>query len=336
MPDLDSLVFALGIDPGSSRPASLAAWTVLSLDLASRAVSVRRQAVHLQKAKLPGLLAYDPLLSDPRLRIVAIAAPLTPSPLDRKPIKARAVELRLSRGAFSGAARGPWMPWICNERTWPRYLHAAQLQSILRNGGLPLLTMPAEEQSVELPLRSTVEVYPKATLALLSSIAPLLERPAAHRLKGQLDDWLFPKLFSNPAPPSPEFLYRTELPAMACLKALPLGLRMTPEVLGEAQRLARLRRPHPRREPIRAFSAAFQGLLALRGGACLVGAPGDQEGSILLPAIWHSEWEAEWRDTRRVPQVRRIPVRPLSVSCAPPGREHFSLTPASISMLQLA
>ena len=333
MPNPDSLVFVLGIDPGTSRPTSLAAWTVLSLDLASGAVSVRRQAVHRRKAELPELLSGDPLLSDPRLRIVAIAAPLTPSPLDRKPRKARSVELRLSRGAFSGTARGPWMPWICDERTWPRYLQAAQLQAILRNWDLPLLTMPAVAQSIELPLRSVVEVYPKATLALLSSTDLRQNRPAANRFKGQLDDWLFPKLFANPTPALPEFLSRTEPPVMSCLKALALDLLLTSEFLGEAQRLSRLRRPFPRREPIRAFTAAFQGLLALRGGACLVGAPGEQEGAILLPAIWHPEWEVEWNDARKVPQLRRIPVHPPSIKCAPRACR-TSFAPTAVSMVQ--
>src|SRR5215212_6871175 len=99
MSDSNSLVFVLGIDPGPTRPASLAAWTVLSLDVSSGIVGVRRQAAHLHKAALKEHLQDEPLLSDPRLRLVALAAPMTPAPLERKPWRARAVEIRLSRGA---------------------------------------------------------------------------------------------------------------------------------------------------------------------------------------------------------------------------------------------
>lgn len=311
MPDPNSLALVMGIDPGPTRPASLAAWIVLSLDVGSGTVGVLRQAVHLSKALLAEVLDDQPLLADPRLQLVAMTAPLTPLPLERKPWRARSIEIRLSRGAFSGAARGPWMPWLSNQRTWPRYQRAALLQALLQSRGFPLLGMPAHAPMAELPSRGLVEVYPKATLALLSSTSALQLRPPAGKFLGELDDWLFPRLFTNEESSPP--------PIQASLQAMGCVLRLEPEALGEARRISGLRRPFPRREPMRAFVAALQGILALHGHACLVGAPGDHEGSILLPATWHPDWEVEWRDDRReVPQLRRVPLRALF-----PDREPF-------------
>lgn len=286
----ESLV--LGIDPGPAREAASAAYVVLGLDERSGEIGVFRPAIPLRKASLAPLLEGEPLLSDPRVRLAAVAAPLTPRPLDRKPWKARAVEIRLSRGAFSGSSRGPHMPWISRAPSWSRYRQVLPLLSILEMRGFPLLTMPAEAPSVELPPRCTAEVFPKASLAVLTSRTELLDRPIAHASFGHLDDWLFPRLFSAP---DQAFL----APA----------LRLQDEAREEAQRIASLRRPFPRREPLRAFLAALQGILTLRGAACLVGAAGDHEGSILLPSAWHPEWEADWSDFRRdVSHLRRIPV----------------------------
>ncbi len=326
MPEPNSLL-VLGIDPGPTRPAALAAWTVLSLDAASGTVGVLRQPVHLSKASLAELLQAEPLLSDPHLRLAAMAAPMTPSLLEREPWKARSVEIRLSRGAFSGVARGPWMPWICSARTWPRYQRTARLQAILQSRGLPILAMPAELQAIDLPSRSLVEVYPKATLALLSSTAPLSDRPAANQFLGELDDWLFPRLFTDLESSTP--------PIQTVLQDMGLGLRLAPETFLEAQRIVGIRRPFPRREPMRAFIAAFQGLLALRGDTCLVGAPGEYEGSILLPATWHSDWEAEWSDPRRsVSQLRHVPVRSLAVGVAPsPVHASIESEPAVVEQM---
>lgn len=305
MSDPSSLVLVLGIDPGLARPASLAAWSVLSLDPTSGTVAVLSPAVHVRKDALTTLLAGEPLLSDPRLRLAAMAAPMTPLPLERKPWKARLLEIRLSRGAFSGSARGPWMPWLSGPRTWARYQQAAFLRAILQDRGFSLLTMPAaDEQVLVLPFRSLAEVYPKATLALFSSTAPVPERPLANKLLGQLDDWLFPRLFTD--------LESSPPPIQTILQEMDRGLRLASETLEETRRIASLRRPFPRREPMRAFIAAFQGILALRGCACLVGAAGEHEGSILLPQTWHPDWEVEWRDRRSVPQLRRVPVRNLS------------------------
>ena len=256
----------------------------------------------MRKASLAPFLAGEPLLADPRLRLVAVAAPLTPRPLDRKPWKARAVEIRLSRGAFASSSRGPNMPWISRALSWSRYEQARPLLPVLAARGFPLLTMPAEAPAVELPLRCTAEVFPKASLAVLTPAGALQARPVANEFMSQLDDWLFPRLFTATDAAAP--------PIVAILEAFAPGLRLAQETFEEAQRIANLRRPFPRREPLRAFLAAFQGILALRGAACLVGAAGDHEGSILLPSVWHPEWEAEWSDFRReVAELRRIPLQ---------------------------
>ena len=298
-----SMSLVVGIDPGPPREASPAACAVLGLDDSHGLLHVFRPAIPLRKASLAPLLEGEPLLKDPRLRLVAVAGPLTPRPLERKPWKARAVEIRLSRGAFSSSSRGPNMPWISRALSWRRYEQARPLQPVLEARGFPLLTMPVEAPAVELPVPCTVEVFPKASLAVLLPFEVLQERPTANGFMGELDDWFFSRLFTATDASAP--------PVVEILEALAPGVRLAGETLEEAQRIAHLRRPFPRREPLRAFLAAFQGILALRGGACLVGAAGDHEGSVLLPALWHPEWEAEWSDLRReVAGIRRVPVPP--------------------------
>ena len=69
------------------------------------------------------------------------------------------------------------------------------------------------------------------------------------------------------------------------------------------------RKSPARREPLRAFIAALQGILALAGAAALVGAEGEHEGYFLMPAAWHPDWEEAWRDPRRLdPLVRRVRI----------------------------
>jgi hypothetical protein len=294
-------LLVMGIDPGGPGKAALAACAVLSLDERSGSVGVFRPAIPLRKASVAPYLEGEPLLADPRLRLAAVAAPLTPRPLDRKPWKARTVEIRLSRGAFASSARGPNMPWISKALSWARYEQTRPLLPVLEARGFPLLAMPGEAPACELPLRCTAEVFPKASLAVLAPADASRDRPPANEFMSQLDDWLFPRLFTaaDEAPP----LVTTLLDALAP------GLHLAGEALGEAQRIAGLRRPSPRREPLRAFLAAFQGILALRGAASLVGAAGDHEGSILLPAAWHCDWEDDWNDGRReVAQLRRLPL----------------------------
>ncbi len=308
----------LGIDPGPVRPTAPSAWSVLSLHRNTGRIDIVRPATAIRKTALRDSLVA--LLSFPDLRLVCLGAPLTPLPLAQKPLRARSVEIRLSRGAFSASERGPGMPWIATPRLWPHYVQARPLQEALEQRGFPLITLPADIDSVRLPSRCTTEVFPKASLALLTSHKTLRKRPLAGEFCGQLDDWSFPRLFTEMESSPP--------PIQACLQALSPGLHLAPEALAEARRIAAIRRPYSRREPLRAFVAALQGVVALRGGACLVGAPGDHEGSILLPATWHPDWEAEWRINRRIFQVHRYPVEEPdpSASLPPP---HESLFPDS-------
>ncbi len=295
-------VLVIGIDPGVPRENAPAAFAVLRLDQTG-AIGLVRRSASLRKPELAAFLRDDPLLGDERLRLAALNAPLTPVRLERKPLRARKVETRLSRGAFAGSARGPHPTWISAGRSgWLRYLEAAELMDILRERGLPLLAMPPEGVAPELPARSSVEVFAKVTLAVLAPRGPLEDRPIADDFLGQIDDWLFPRLF---LPASPE-----ERPLIEDILELQApGLHLAPETLLEAERITRLRRPFPRREPLRAFTAALQGILALAGGAALVGVEGDTEGYFVMPALWHPDWEEEWSQRRRKdPQVRRVKI----------------------------
>lgn len=295
--------FVIGIDPGVPREKAPAAFSVLRLDRTG-AIGLVQRATSLKKPELAELLRNDPLLGDERLRLAALNAPLTPVRLERKPLRARKVEIRLSRGAFAGSVRGPHPTWISAARSgWLRYLEAAQLSDILRQRGLPLLAMPPDGVAPELPERCSVEVFAKVTLAVLAPLSSLVDRPLSSEIFGQIDDWLFPRLFLPPE--SGE-----RAPIEDLLEARVPGLHFTPETLLEADRITLLRRPFPRREPMRAFVAALQGILALEGAAALVGAEGETEGSYVMPAEWHPDWEEAWiRPLKRDPGgVRRVKV----------------------------
>lgn len=292
----------IGIDPGVPRAKAAAACSVLTLDPAGT-IGLLGRAESMRKTALAAFLRNDPLLADERLRLAAIDAPLTPVRLERKPWRARQVEIRLSRGAFAGSVRGPQPPWISAARSgWLRYQEGAAVLDLLRERGFPLFPMPPEGVVPELPARCCVEVYPKATLAVLMPRAPLEERPMASEFMGQIDDWLFPQIFlSSPT--------EGRAPIEDILETLAPAIRLAPETLAEATRIAAIRRPFSRREPMRAFIAAFQGILALAGGAALVGAEGDHEGYFLMPAQWHPDWEEAWEDPRRQDLlVRRVGI----------------------------
>lgn len=301
----------IGIDPGVPRAKAAAACSVLTLDPAGT-IGLLGRSESMRKPALAAFLQNDPLLADERLRLAAIAAPLTPVRLERKPWRARQVEIRLSRGAFAGSSRGPQPPWISAVRSgWLRYQEGAAVLDILGERGFPLFPMPPEGVVPELPARCSVEVYPKAMLAVLMPRAPLEERPMASEFMGQIDDWLFPQLFLPQLSEgeTTEASGLTRPPIEDVLEALAPELRCAPETLAEAARITAIRRPFSRREPMRAFVAALQGILALAGGAALVGAEGDHEGYFLMPAVWHPDWEEAWRDPRKQdPLVRRVRV----------------------------
>jgi hypothetical protein len=314
-------ILVIGIDPGVPRAKAAAAWSVLTLDPAGT-ISLPGRSQALRKSDLAAFLRSDPLLADERLRLAAVAAPLTPVRLERKPWRARQVEIRLSRGAFAGSSRGPQPPWISAVRSgWLRYQEGAVVQDILHERGFPLLTMPPEGVVPQLPARCCVEVYPKATLAVLVPRTPLKERPMASEFMGQIDDWLFPQMFLRQ--PMAGGAFPTSDPERApiedILEMLAPDLHLAPETLEEAARLTGIRRPYSRREPLRAFLAAFQGILALAGAAALVGAEGDHEGYFLMPAEWHPNWEVAWRDPRRYnPLVRRVVIEAQTRKSKPP------------------
>ena len=301
----------IGVHPGAPKEGAPAARSVLTVGATGEIGLLGRTEI-VMKPALARFLREDPLVVDQRTRLVAMDVPLTPRPLERKPLRARLVEYRFTRGIFAAAARGPQPVWLSAAKTgWLRYQEGLGLRSLLEGRGIRLLEMPPEGSSPELPAKSLAEVLPKATLALLLSREMAENRPATNDFLGQLDDWLFPRLF---APRRLESGEGGESGPVRCraeevLESLAPGYRLAPEVIREATRISRLRRPHSRREPLRAFTAAFQAALAVAGAACLVGAEGEGEGSLLLPAHWHEDWEQGWTDPRgQDPRVRRMGV----------------------------
>lgn len=299
-------LLVIGVHPGAPKEGAPAARSVLTLD-ATGEIGLLGKTEIVMKPALARFLREDALVVDGRTRLIAMDVPMTPRPLEKKPVRARLVEYRFTRGIFAAAARGPQPVWLSAAKTgWLRYQEGLGLRSLLEARGIRLLEMFPEGCAPELPPKCLVEVLPKATLALLLEREMAENRPATNDFLGQLDDWLFPRLFAPRRLEDDETgLVRSR--AEEVLEWLAPGYRLAPEVIREATRIARLRRPHSRREPLRAFTAAFQAALALAGAACLIGAQGEGEGSLLLPSRWHPDWEQGWTDPRgQDPRVRRV------------------------------
>lgn len=310
MTGMRDTTLVIGVHPGSPKEGAPAARSILTVGATGEIGLLGRTEI-VMKPALARFLREDAVVADGRTRLIAMDVPLTPRPLEKKPVRARLVEYRFTRGIFAAAARGPQPVWLSAAKTgWLRYQEGLALRALLEKRGIHLLEMPPEGCAPELPAQCLVEVLPKATLALLLSREMAENRPATNDFLGQLDDWLFPRLFAprrlengETGPESGQLRSRIE----EVLEWLAPGYRVAPEVIREATRISRLRRPHSRREPLRAFTAAFQAALALAGAACLVGAEGDGEGSLLLPARWHPDWEIGWNDPRgQDPRVRRV------------------------------
>ncbi|HSN87091.1 MAG TPA: hypothetical protein VL025_10055, partial [Thermoanaerobaculia bacterium] len=244
-------VLVLGIDPGVPRERAYAAYSFLTLE-PTGAIGLSGAPRVLTRPQLRAFLRENPLLDDERLRLVTLGAPMTPVRLERKPWKARLVEIRFARGGFSGAARGPQPSWISAARSgWLRYQDGAKLQDLLQGRGFPLLPMPPPENvPFELPARCCVEVHPKAMLTVLLPQNLLVGRPIASEFMGQIDDWLFPQavLPSEPPPEEAEESEETKpeetgqeprprAPIEDILEALAPGLHLAPETLEEVQRI---------------------------------------------------------------------------------------------------
>jgi hypothetical protein len=298
-------LIALGIEPGAPHERNRAAWAAMKLEPPGT-IGLFAEAQCFPKPWLRKLLERDALFADERLRVVALAAPLTPAPLRRRPLVARQAEISFSRGAFSATKRGLQPAWLSNVNTgWRRYQEGMELLDLVRQRGFPLLEMPPEGVAPQLPARFCAEVFPKATISLLLPRELVLERPRANQFLGQLDDWLFPRAFLPVTEAAaPQVLLEEMLPDF-----FP-WIRLSPQVLAEARRISNLRRPSSRREPLRAFLGALQGALALADAGCLLGAAGEEQGSYLLPRVWHPDWERAWRASLRVtsPNIRRINV----------------------------
>jgi hypothetical protein len=306
MTGVRDITLVIGVHPGAPKVGAPAARSILTVG-ATGEIGLLGKTEIVMKPALARFLREDPLVVDQRMRLIAMDVPLTPRPLERKPVRARLVEYRFTRGIFAAAARGPQPVWLSAAKTgWLRYQEGLTLRALLEARGIRLLEMFPEGNAPELPAKSLVEVLPKATLALLLSREMAENRPATNDFLGQLDDWLFPRLFA-PRRLDSEETGQVRSRAEEVLEALAPDYRLAPEVIREATRISRLRRPYSRREPLRAFTAAFQAALAVAGAACLVGAEGDGEGSLLLPAHWHPDWEQGWTDPRGQDQrVRRV------------------------------
>lgn len=297
---------ACGIDVGFSETAATSAVAVfvVSERAGVASIGVAEPTRVLSSAALDKLIGdRQSPLSDDRVRLVTLDAPLTRTPLSAVPATGRCPDLRFSRGLFANSNRGPQPSSIrVPKQGWPLYRRGMALLERLERAGFPYVGMNGAE-TVCLPRRACMEVLPKLTLALLCPRALLAQaRPRTGFFK-QIDNWLFPHVFVA--------LHEVGQPVVAGSALMGarqlLGtINLDDSVFAEAQRINALKSQDERHEAIGAFVAGFQGALALSGGACSVG---DAEAHFLLPRRWHPDWEQAWTDTdRRTNPTDRVDV----------------------------
>jgi len=294
----ESLVF--GVEVGRPAPTydrGLAAFAVRELDgrFAVRAVGAT-DLVETHKL-WPFYRLFEKLPSAHPV-LFAIDAPMTPGEPRPAPHTGRAVEKRLSRGAFSTSKRG-LQPVSLAVHLQGAYLgqEAESVRRRLQELGVRYAQFPEDQDSYRMHCPAIIEVLPRLTAGLLSPRRLVAEvRPRGPKTS-LLETFLFPYLFSS----DPEEFQR---PSFADRRLasdwFSDTLEFDPSLLLDAQRC----RDHQR---VGAFLSAFQGVLALTGLASLMGQPGASEGCICVPRQWHRDWEAIWSETSRPgDSVRRI------------------------------
>src|SRR5438046_2700591 len=150
--------------------------------------------------------------------IVSIDAPLTPRRLQKRPPSGRSVDKWFAKGRFSAAKGGPHATSIAVPRQgWPLYCAGMDLVTVL--GAIdPTLKYVPFDGLTGVRVRGIVECIPKLFHALLVEPAMLRQR------KGQIDDFLFPKLFAGDL--------------RSCVDELLGSLKFDTSVESELQRLA--------------------------------------------------------------------------------------------------
>jgi hypothetical protein len=244
-------------------------------------------------------------LADKRVRLVTLDAPVTITNHRTMPALGRLVDRRFSRGAFSNSKRGPQPSSIrVPKQGWPLYRRGMAILAQLDSIGFPYVSVTAADE-VTLPSHGTMEVVPKLTLALLCSRNLLtVARPRIGFLR-QIDNWLFSQIFAQAG--------QTDVLARVgerehLMQHFEPSLELDATIFVEAARIDGVATNAERHEAIGAFTAGFQGALALAGAACVVG---DEESHFLLPHLWHRDWEQAWLvSERHVEPARRVRVHP--------------------------
>jgi len=301
---------ACGIDVGFApvgKTSAVAAFLVQKT-IESTRIALAHETKVLSSTELDKLIERrEGPLADERVRLVTIDAPVTSTDHTTMPALGRLPDRRFSRGAFNNSKRGPQPSSIrVPAQGWPLYRRGMAILAQLESIGFPYVSVTAAEE-VALPLHGTMEVIPKLTLTLLCSRSLLaVARPRSGFFK-QIDNWLFSQIFTQTGQTDPLALGSKRERLMPLLEP---SIELDATVFTEAARIDGLATNAEKHEAIGAFTAGFQGALALAGGACVVG---DEESHFLLPHLWHRDWEEAWLVSERLAE----PARRLRVQSRP-------------------
>src|SRR6266568_9744 len=267
LPSTGALV--LGLDVGFSTSRKTCCAYLLSVNPQTNTIELAAPAERFSlpnaASSLTSLFAHGG-----RPMVVSIDAPLTPRRLQKCPPSGRSVDKWFAKGRFSAAKRGPNATSIAvPKQGWPLYCAGMDLVTVLGAIDPALKYVPFDELG-GVRVRGIVECIPKLFHALLVEPAVLQQR------KGQIDDFLFPKLFAG------------EL--RSSLDELLGSVKLDAELESEIRRVAAS--PSRFHEEIGGLVAAIQGALFVLGRCSAIGSSGDHEGYFLLPpiAFWHEEW----------------------------------------------
>jgi len=132
------------------------------------------------------------------------------------------------------------------------------------------------------------EVIPILTLTLMTPLPWITQdHPRAGYLR-QIDNCLFERVFN-----------RQDAERKQVLVSLFPGRTIDVSLEQELLRVANHPLAGERHELIGGLVAGLQTLQVATGDACVVGAPGGEEGYFLLPRTWHPDWAQVWQDTIR-------------------------------------
>lgn len=269
----------LGIDVGFSTTKKT--WAISSLNEKQGVVRCDHPTFTATREEVERHLAG---MDASTILAVGVDAPITSLRIQARPDTGRRIDARFSRGTFHASRRGPQPSSIAVPHPgWDLYLTGMAFGDFLTGCGWTMhdFGQPWKPGQV-------FEVIPKLTLTLMTPLPWITQdRPRTGNLR-QADNYLFERAFN-----------RQDAERKQALASLFPGRTIDDSLEQEILRVANHPLAGERHELIGGLVAGLQTLQVATGDACVVGAPGGEEGYFLLPQTWHPDWAQVWRDTIR-------------------------------------